>query len=74
MVVIQNKEDLMLAADILYYCIITLISFLAAAADGTITLNQHTLSLIILIAFFIDQRLDTCMNKNFVKISIMPKH
>jgi len=52
-VMIQNKEDLMLAADVLYYCIITPIFFLAAAADGTITLNQHSLSLIILIAFFI---------------------
>jgi hypothetical protein len=33
MVIIQNKEDLILAADVLYYCIITPISFLAAALD-----------------------------------------
>lgn len=45
MVVIQNKGELMLAADVLYYCITILIS--ALAADGTITLetlNQHSLS------------------------------
>ena len=39
MVIIQNKEDLILAADVLYYCIITPISFLAAAL-GTITLKH----------------------------------